>query len=269
MLELGARLNDKIEHSCIDFRCYVDEQVSKIQTMVDIQFQGLQKQIQENCEQSQETDAALRTLSGKVQNMGTNMKRLVSSDELEKISANKASTHDVDQIREQLATRVTQVEFNHELTQQTKPLHTALAALEKAVQIQDYTSLEVKNLINAVGTTSTTNASSSSTDNSDFPDSFSGKEMQRVLLDERLFKTVNEALEKRALEDEIDMNIDKRMTKLKSFVVHEMNDMVFYMQSYTRIYTYMQVLNNTYIIANTIRWMRCVWRPRVFIENNY
>ena len=147
-------------------------------------------------------------------------------------------------MREELLAKVSHSELNHRFNEQTKPLYATIAALEKAVQIQDYTSMEVKSMIQAVGNgkSGSSSSSSSSSSNHDPTESFSEQEMRRVLLDERLFKAVEEALVKRGLEDEIDANIDKRMIQLKSFVVHEMNDMVFIvMCMFVNIYIYIYI----------------------------
>ena len=154
-------------------------------------------------------------------------------------------------MREELLAKVSHSELNHRFNEQTKPLYATIAALEKAVQIQDYTSMEVKSMIQAVGNGKSGSSSSSSSSNHDPTESFSEQEMRRVLLDERLFKAVEEALVKRGLEDEIDVNIDKRMIQLKSFVVHEMNDMVFivmcmFVNIYMPLYVYVYILMEVY-----------------------
>ncbi len=223
VLELGKTLEEKIEHSSMDLRCFVDDRVLKIQSLLEANMQGLEKQLQVHDEESKAANTTMEALSSEVQNIESKLKTFATAKELNTISVNKASNDDLNQIRDELQTRVTHAELNHELNQQTKPLCTALTALEKAVQIQDYTSMEVKSMIEAVNTG---NKNQNNENGGDPTESFSEKEMKRVLLDERLFKVVDEALNTRALEDEIDVNIDKRMINLKSFVVHEMNDMV-------------------------------------------
>ncbi len=223
VLELGKTLEEKIEHSSMDLHCFVDDRVLKIQSLLEANMQGLEKQLQVHDKESKAANTTMEALSSEVQNIESKLKTFATAKELNTISVNKASNDDLNQIRDELQTRVTHAELNHELNQQTKPLCTALTALEKAVQIQDYTSMEVKSMIEAVNTG---NKNQNNENGGDPTESFSEKEMKRVLLDERLFKVVDEALNTRALEDEIDVNIDKRMINLKSFVVHEMNDMV-------------------------------------------
>ena len=238
VFQLQKTMEDKLEQSSLDLNSYIDERVSKIQSFIEANVHGLERQLKEETEENKKINTAMDSLSDKVQNMGSSMKKFATAEEVKTLNFNKASNEDLNQIREQLLTRVTHAELNHELNQQTKPICTTLTALEKAVQIQDYTSMEVKNMIEAI---SNSNGSGNGNNDGDPAESYSEKEMKRVLLDERLFKVVDEALNNRALEDEIDVNVDKRMIKLKSFVVHEMNDMVQY-NTHIHVYTYLQDL---------------------------
>ena len=276
-----------MDRSSRDLRSYVDEKVSQCQSMVSAKLQTLEKYVQLHQEETDKTDTTMHTLSSKMRDVESCLKNFASAEELQGLSSNKADREEVRQMREELLAKVSHSELNHRFNEQTKPLYATIAALEKAVQIQDYTSMEVKSMIQAVGNgKSGSSSSSSSSSNHDPTESFSEQEMRRVLLDERLFKAVEEALVKRGLEDEIDVNIDKRMIQLKSFVVHEMNDMVFivicmFVSIYIYIYAFICVClyyngslctllmfihttNSIYLI----RWMQCEWRQPASIESS-
>ena len=238
-----------MDRSSRDLRSYVDEKVSQCQSMVLAKLQTLEKHVQLHQEETDKTDTTMHTLSSKMRDIESCLKNFASAEELQGLSSNKADREEVRQMREELLAKVSHSELNHRFNEQTKPLYATIAALEKAVQIQDYTSMEVKSMIQAVGNGKS--GSSSSSSNHDPTESFSEQEMRRVLLDERLFKAVEEALVKRGLEDEIDVNIDKRMIQLKSFVVHEMNDMVFivmcmFVNIYMPLYVYVYILMEVY-----------------------
>ena len=270
-----------MDRSSRDLRSYVDEKVSQCQSMVLAKLQTLEKHVQLHQEETDKTDTTMHTLSSKMRDIESCLKNFASAEELQGLSSNKADREEVRQMREELLAKVSHSELNHRFNEQTKPLYATIAALEKAVQIQDYTSMEVKSMIQAVGNGKS--GSSSSSSNHDPTESFSEQEMRRVLLDERLFKAVEEALVKRGLEDEIDVNIDKRMIQLKSFVVHEMNDMVFIvMCMFVNIYAFICVclyfygsiykllmLTHTTNLIYLIRWMQCEWRQPVSIESSY
>ena len=281
-----------MDRSSRDLRSYVDEKVSQCQSMVSAKLQTLEKYVQLHQEETDKTDTTMHTLSSKMRDVESCLKNFASDEELQGLSSNKADREEVRQMREELLAKVSHSELNHRFNEQTKPLYATIAALEKAVQIQDYTSMEVKSMIQAVGngkSGSSSSSSSSSSSNHDPTESFSEQEMRRVLLDERLFKAVEEALVKRGLEDEIDVNIDKRMIQLKSFVVHEMNDMVFivmcmFVNIYIYIYIYaficvclyfngsickLLMLTHTTNLIYLIRWMQCEWRQPVSIESSY
>ena len=270
-----------MDRSSRDLRSYVDEKVSQCQSMVLAKLQTLEKHVQLHQEETDKTDTTMHTLSSKMRDIESCLKNFASAEELQGLSSNKADREEVRQMREELLAKVSHSELNHRFNEQTKPLYATIAALEKAVQIQDYTSMEVKSMIQAVGNGKS--GSSSSSSNHDPTESFSEQEMRRVLLDERLFKAVEEALVKRGLEDEIDVNIDKRMIQLKSFVVHEMNDMVFIvMCMFVNIYAFICVclyfnesictllmFTHTTNLIYLIRWMQCEWRQPVSIESSY
>lgn len=249
VVDWDLSLQENLDRSSRDLRSYVDEKVSQCQSMVLAKLQTLEKHVQLHQEETDKTDTTMHTLSSKMRDIESCLKNFASAEELQGLSSNKADREEVRQMREELLAKVSHSELNHRFNEQTKPLYATIAALEKAVQIQDYTSMEVKSMIQAVGNGKS--GSSSSSSNHDPTESFSEQEMRRVLLDERLFKAVEEALVKRGLEDEIDVNIDKRMIQLKSFVVHEMNDMVFivmcmFVNTYMPLYVYVYILMEVY-----------------------
>ena len=249
VVDWDLSLQENLDRSSRDLRSYVDEKVSQCQSMVLAKLQTLEKHVQLHQEETDKTDTTMHTLSSKMRDIESCLKNFASAEELQGLSSNKADREEVRQMREELLAKVSHSELNHRFNEQTKPLYATIAALEKAVQIQDYTSMEVKSMIQAVGNGKS--GSSSSSSNHDPTESFSEQEMRRVLLDERLFKAVEEALVKRGLEDEIDVNIDKRMIQLKSFVVHEMNDMVFivmcmFVNIYMPLYVYVYILMEVY-----------------------
>ena len=197
VVDWDLSLQENLDRSSRDLRSYVDAKVSQCQSMVLAKLQTLEKHVQLHQEETDKTDTTMHTLSSKMRDIESCLKNFASDEELQGLRSNKADREKVRQMREERRAKRSHSELNHRFNEQTKPLYATIAALEKAVQIQDYTSMEVKSMIQAVGNGKS--GSSSSSSNHDPTESFSEQEMRRVLLDERLFTAVEEAFVKRGL----------------------------------------------------------------------